>query len=205
MTEMQQAAPGGRKAVREPIREGEIKLRSGEYAGRNGEVLKRAPFKFGNKFDIPDDVKEPGWSYQWIRHSIYNSTDYSEMSAMKRAGWREVHPDALKGYFREQTPEGQSCIIDEGLVLVERPQGMTDDAHREMRESANHHYRAQIHKIYDETAQLPPGMKSWKAASEFDQEAPQAAPDEWRPQMKRGSGEWKPNPRARRIQPDGDE
>ena len=201
MTETQ-AAPAGRKPIRTPIKDGEVMLRPGEYSGRNGEILKRAPFKFGNKFDIPEDVKEPGWSYQWIRHSIYNSTEYSEMSAMKRAGWREVHPDALKGYFREQTPEGQSCIIDEGLVLVERPAGMTAEAHREMRDAANQHYRAQIHKIYDENAKLPPGMKTWKAAGEFDQEAPQPVPDEWRPGLRPGTGEWKANPRARRIQPD---
>lgn len=198
MTETQ-AAPAGRKPVREPVREGMVKLRPGEYEGRNGEILKRAPFKFGNKFDIPDDVKEPGWSYQWIRHSIYNSTDYSEMSAMKRAGWREVHPDALKGYFREQTPEGQNCIVDEGLVLVERPAGMTRDAHNEQVALANKHYQGQIHKIYDESAKLPSGFKVWNAASEFDMEAPQAAPDEWRPALQPGSGEWKPNPRARRI------
>jgi hypothetical protein len=198
MTETQ-TATAGRKPIRAPIREGEVQLRAGEYEGRNGEILKRSPFKFGNKFDIPDDVKEAGWSYQWIRHSIYNSTDYSEMSAMKRAGWREVHPDGLKGYFREQTPEGQNCIIDEGLVLVERPAGMTRDAHNEMLMTANKHYEGQIHKIYDETAQLPTGMKSWAAASEFDQEAPQRAPREWQPEHRRGSGEWKPNPRARKI------
>jgi hypothetical protein len=179
-----------------------VALRAGEYRGRGGEILKRAPFKFGNKYDFPDDVKEPGWSYQWIRHSIYNSTEYSEMSVMKRAGWREVHPGALKGYFRDQTPEGQNFIIDEGQVLVERPAGMTAEAHHEMNDAAKQHYRAQIHKIYDENAKLPPGMKTWKAAGEFDQEAPQPVPDEWRPGLRPGTGEWKANPRARRIQPD---
>jgi len=205
MTETQEAPVTGRKQVRAPVREGEVALRAGEYRGRGGEILKRAPFKFGNKFDIPEDVKEPGWSYQWIRHSIYNSTEYSEMSAMKRAGWREVHPDALKGYFREQVPEGQNCIIDEGLVLVERPAGMTAEAHREMRDAANQHYRAQLHKIYDENAKLPPGMKTWKAQSigdEYGPLSPEPIPDEWRPGLRPGTGEWKANPRARRIQPD---
>ncbi len=177
MTDIQ--APAGRKQVRAPVREGEVNLRPGEYAGRNGEILKRTPFKFGNKFDIPDDVKEPGWSYQWIRHSIYNSTDYSEMAAMKRAGWREVHPNALKGYFREQTPEGQNFITDEGLVLVERPIGMTREAHNEALATANRHYQGQIHKIYDETAQLPSGFEPLRG--DFNQGAPEAAPRGWKP------------------------
>lgn len=179
MTDTHTHAPAGRKQVRAPVKEDEVRLRDGEYAGRNGEILKRSPFKFSNKFDIPDDVKEPGWSYQWIRHSIYNNTEYSEMAAMKRAGWREVHPDALKGYFREQTPEGQSYIADEGLVLVERPAGMTRDAHNEALALANKHYQGQIHKIYDETAQLPSGFKPMRG--EYDRDAPEPAPQSWKP------------------------
>ena len=201
MTEMQETpAPAGRRPVRAPIREGEIKLRPGEYAGRNGEILKRSPVKAGNKFDIPDDIKEPGWSYQWIRHTIYNSTEYSELPTMKRAGWREVPPDGLRGYFREQTPEGQNYIADEGLILVERPEGMTKDARREQHAEASRHYKQQIHKIYDENAKLPPGMKTWNAANEIDMGEYEPAPEEWQPKLRPGNGEFRP--RARRIQPE---
>jgi hypothetical protein len=174
-------APNGRKQVRAPIKEGEVQLRPGEYHGRNGEVLKRAPFKFANKFDIPDDVKEPGWSYQWITHSIYNNTEYSEMATMKRAGWREVHPHALKGYFKEQTPEGQNYIWMEGLVLVERPEGMTRDAQAEALAMANKHYAQQVNKIYDENAKYPDGFRAWNAAGRYEQGAPEAAPRDWKP------------------------
>lgn len=173
-------ASNGRKQVRAPIKEGPVELRNGEYEGRNGEILKRSPFKHSNKFDIPDDVKEPGWSYQWIRHSIYNNTEYSEMASMKRAGWREVHPDALKGYFREQTPEGQNYISDEGLVLVERPAGMTRDAHNEALALANKHFQGQVSKIYDPDYQLPSGFKSLRG--EYDQGAPEPSPKSWKPE-----------------------
>lgn len=210
MSETQETSTGngGRKQVRAPVKEGEIRLRAGEHLGRNGEILKRVPFKGGNKFDIPDDVKEPGWSYQWIRHSIYNSTDHSEVAQMKRAGWREVHPDALGGYFREQTPEGQNCIIDEGLVLVERPMTMTIEAQQEQVENANRHYRAQIHKIYDETAHLPPGMAPLRRGDRFganigvEMSEYEEAPAEWQPTLRRGNGEFRPRPR--RIQPDAE-
>ena len=137
-----------KKPVRTPVREGEVKLKKGEYLGRNGEILRRSPVKNGNPFDFPDDVKEPGWSYQFIRHSVYGNTDHSELSAMKRAGWREVHPDALNGYFREETPEGQNHILKEGLILVERPEQMTRDAQEEQLKTANSYYQRQMEKRF---------------------------------------------------------
>lgn len=202
MTETQ-TAPAGRKPPRAPIREGEVMLRQGEYHGRNGEILKRAPFKGGNKYDFPDDIKEPGWSYQWIRHSIFNSTEFSELPAMRRAGWREVSSDGLKGYFKDQTPEGQNFIMDEGLILVERPEGMTREAHQEALANANKHFQGQIHKIYDETAQLPTGFKPWRnTGDEIGLGEIERAPQNWKPEYKEGAGEWKPSPRARKIEPE---
>ena len=180
MENTQSQAPGGRKPLRMPVREGEVQLRPGEYQGRNGEILKRSPVKFGNPFDFPDDVKDPDWSYQWIRQSVFNSTEHSEMAAMKRAGWREVPPDGVKGYFKEEVPEGQNFIAREGLVLVERPVGMTEEAKTEALRAANKHYEGQIHKIHDENATLPSGFRALRG--EIDREAPQAAPSEWKPQ-----------------------
>lgn len=174
-------ASSGRKQVREPVKAGPVELRLGEYRGRNGEILKRSTTKPGNKYEIPAEAKEDGWSYQWITHSIYNNTEYSELSVMKHAGWREVNPvSGCRGYFREQTPEGQNHVWMEGLILVERPQGMTDDARREAKAVADRQLQGQIHKIYDETAQLPSGFKPMRG--EFDRDAPEAAPQSWKPQ-----------------------
>lgn len=171
----------GRRRVREPIKEGEVQLRKGEYMGRNGAILKRTPAKAGNKYDLPDDIKEHGWDYQWVRHSLYNNTEFSELPTMKRAGWSEVHPEALKGYFREQGAEGQNCITMEDLILVERPLGMTLEARAEDLANANKHYHGQIHKIYDETAQLPSGYRTWKSETRVDHSEIEEAPMEWKP------------------------
>jgi hypothetical protein len=178
MTEVKSGIDAGRKPVRAPIREGEIALRPGEYQGRNGEVLKRAPTLRGNPFDLPEEIKEAGWSYQWIRASCYGNTEMSEMSVMKRAGWREVPPDALHGYFRDETPEGQNFISREGLVLMERPQAMTDEARQEDLRLANVQYGRQLQKIYDETYQMPDGFVP---TSQLDREHLQAAPSAWKP------------------------
>lgn len=168
------------KQVREPISE-ETALLPGEYRGRDGEILRRPATKFGaNPFDVPDDVKEDGWSYQWVRYSCYGNTDYSELSTMKRAGWREVHPDALNGYFREETPSGQNHILKEGLVLVERPEGMTRDAIAENERIANETYARQMHTRYDPDAPLPEGMAEY--VKNVDIEDYQPAPRAWKPQ-----------------------
>lgn len=175
-----QTLPEGARRVRTPVKEGEISLLPGEYWGRNGEILRRPVTKFGaNPFDIPDDVKENGWSYQWIRHSVYGNTDYSEMSAMKRAGWREVHPDALNGYFREETPSGQNHVLKEGLVLVERPAQMTADAIAENEKLANEHYARQMHTRSDLDAPLPEGMAEYVKNVAVDDYQP--APQAWKP------------------------
>ena len=167
-----------KKPARTPAREGEVKLRPGEYQGRNGEILIRASAKNGNPFDFPDDVKERGWSYQFVRHSVYGSTDHSELSAMKRAGWREVHPDQLNGYFRDEVGPDANHILKEGLVLVERPEQMTRDAEADQLKTANQQYERQLQKIYDENFQLPDGFIP---TSQIDRENLQAAPSAWKP------------------------
>ena len=171
-----------KKEIRTPIKEGEVKLRPGEYHGRNGEILRRTPVKNGNPFDFPDDVKEKDWSYQWIRHSVYQNTDHSELAHMKRAGWREVHPDALNGYFRDEVPEGANHIAKEGLVLVERPERMTRDAQEEQLKSANRQYQAQMTKVYDENFVLPDGFAP--ISGSIDKESYQPAPGAWKPKYR---------------------
>lgn len=166
--------------IREPIKEGPVRLSRGEYKGRNGEILKRSPSPRGNPFDFPDELKEDGWSYQWCRHSCYNNTDHSELSIMKRAGWREVSPDALNGYFKEEVPEGQSYIHREGLVLMERPQGMTDEAREEELRKANYQFAAQVEKRDPaDEAPLPTGFVPHMR--EIQQERFQPSPQEWKP------------------------
>ena len=169
-----------KKPVRTPVREGEVKLRPGEYAGRNGEILRRAVVRNGNPFDFPDEIKEKNWSYQWVRHSVYNNTDHSELSTMKRSGWREVHPDGLNGFFKEETPEGQNFIAKEGLVLVERPEQMTIDAQEENLRAANQQYDRQLHARFDSDAPLPSGYVAH--AREIQQERYQPAPREFKPE-----------------------
>ena len=170
----------GKKPIRIPAREGETKLRPGQYRGRNGEILTRERPKTLNKFDFPDNIKEDGYSYQWVRTSVLGDSSLSEVPEMKRAGWREVPPDALKGYFKEGNDEGSNHIVRDGLLLVERPEGMTREAQEEARRSANSQYASQLQLVDDENLQLPPGVRPM--ARRIEREDVQPIPQEWAPE-----------------------
>ena len=166
-----------------------MKLRPGEYRGRNGELLVRENVKGANKFDFPDSVKDAGWSYQWIRVSAYGDTSHSELLDMRRAGWREVPPSALKGYFKDMVPEGCNHIEMQGLVLMERPEGMTKDAQQEALDDDNRKYAAaSIDKIYDEHARekMPSGIEPWLQQVRDDRRSSryERAPDAWQPDLR---------------------
>ena len=169
----------GRRAARKPARDGEVRLRKGQYLGRNGEVLTRDPVRNGNKYDFPEHLKEEGWSYQWIRHSVYNDVGSSEMSLMKRSGWREVDPKALKGYYSDIVQPGASHIEMEGLVLVERPEVMTLDAKAEMERAAHESVARQYDACYDKSTPMHSGLEAHMRQVQF--ERPVAAPQDWKP------------------------
>lgn len=184
---MTQIQTEGRKPVRTPAKEGPVKLRANEYRGRNGEILTREKVHGANKFDFPDNIKEPGWSYQWIRHTVYGDASHSELPLMRRNGWREVPPDALKGYFKDMVNDGAACIEMDGMVLMERPEGMTRDAQQEQLNEANRQYAASsIDKIYDDQARskMPAGIEPWLQEIRDDRNRAryERAPDDWAPQ-----------------------
>lgn len=179
-----------RVPTREAVADGPMKLRPGEYLGRNGETLTREKVKSSNKYDFPDDVKEPGWSYQWVRASVLGDTSMGELPAMRRNGWREVQPDALKGYYRAMVPDGQNFIELDGLVLVERPEGMTMDAQREALDDANRRMASgTINHIYDEQAasKMPSGVMPWYQQIQHDRGQIERAPQAWAPELKRAA------------------
>lgn len=69
-------------------------------------------------------VAPPGWSYNWKRFSTWNKEDPQYLASQARFGWSPVpahrHRELL---FPEYADE--SIIID-GLILMERPQELTD-------------------------------------------------------------------------------
>jgi hypothetical protein len=111
------------------------KLRAGQFSGRDGEILMRRR-DFDDPYEIPQHLKEPGWSYQWNRVSALGKPDGMEITRMQAAGWRFVNPESRLGqaYYMNEGIESGWIEIG-GLALMERPQGMTDEANEEHRQA----------------------------------------------------------------------
>ncbi len=103
-------------------------LRSGEVRGRGGEILARNNRNNDgiDQFDVPAHMREKGWSLQWVRHSCYGKEDAQNVHIHMENGWRPVPANRWDGHFH---PKGhQGGIIRDGMILMERPETLTDQA-----------------------------------------------------------------------------
>lgn len=79
-----------------------------------------------DEFYIPPEVIPDGWNYEWKRRLLLNKEDPAYEVALARAGWTYVpatrHPEMMPHGTTSQT------IDRKGMVLMERPQMITDRA-----------------------------------------------------------------------------
>jgi hypothetical protein len=141
-----------RDEVRAPVREGG--LRRGEFRGRNGEVL-RFRSTGSNQFDIPEDLKDPNWSYQWQTFSVYGEPS-NDLSMMYANGWRYVPVDSTIGKYFCPAGENVDYILRGGLVLMERPAELTELYVEETNERTRLQYESLQGKSFD--LQVPDGF-----------------------------------------------
>ena len=116
-----------RDLAREPSRS------DGVVTGRNGEILSRKRLDDGKDiFDIPEDLKEPGWDYQWCAVSIVGNTEIllDQNLMFAENGWRPVPSDRWPGRFMQAGHKGP--IIRGSQMLMERPKALGDEARAEM-------------------------------------------------------------------------
>jgi hypothetical protein len=100
-----------------------------------------------NPNDIPD-----GWSYEWKRKSVLGQEDPGYNVAIARAGWEPVPAARHPSYM----PAGMSSGVIErkGMVLMERPKEITDDArNRDLRAARN-----QVKQKEDQLNETAPGQ-----------------------------------------------
>jgi hypothetical protein len=134
----------------------EKKLTPGSFRARNGEILKFRSSD-ASQLDIPEDLKEPGWSYQWQAHTVYGAPS-QDLAQMYANGWRFVTNDSRVGEFFVLPGETGDCIIRGGLVLMERPDELTEM----YREETNAKTRLQYASLMDKSSDLavPEGFES---------------------------------------------
>jgi hypothetical protein len=78
-----------------------------------------------DKFYIDPRIIPDGWSYEWKRHTLLGKEDPSYEVSIAQKGWEAVprsrHPFMMPEGYRGET------IEREGMILMERPQEITDE------------------------------------------------------------------------------
>lgn len=118
------------EGTREPVRAAGVRTRSRLRKGGQSK----------DRFDIPPDLRRSGTSYEWKRMTVYGKPDSSHLVEMREQGWEPVDDPVLRRYFMPDDHTG--AIERDGLVLMERPQELTDEAREEDRLMAINAVRA---------------------------------------------------------------
>ena len=121
--------------LREPMREMDPKTRA---ALRTAELRDHLGDSDNSTDEFWFDTSEvpPGWTYEWKRKLVFGAEDPSYQVALTRAGWEPV-PTSRHPHFMPM--DGHYPIIErKGMVLMERPAEITDEARdRELRKARN--------------------------------------------------------------------
>lgn len=81
-----------------------------------------------DKFFIDPRIVPEGWSYEWKRKSVYNQEDPSYQIRLADGGWTPV-PASRDDRHKALMPTGAYNTIErDGMVLMERPLELTEEA-----------------------------------------------------------------------------
>jgi hypothetical protein len=110
-----------RPAMREETDLERAKKRAAEIRGHLGDLDEGT-----DEFYIPLDIIPDGFTYEWKRYSTYNQIDSSHIREQERKGWAFVpssrHPSMMA------IGDNGNIILRKGLVLMERPTEIVDEA-----------------------------------------------------------------------------
>ena len=81
-----------------------------------------------DQYFIDPRIVPEGWSYEWKRKSIYNQEDPSYQVKLADGGWTPV-PANRDSRHKALMPTGNYNTIErDGMILMERPKELTDEA-----------------------------------------------------------------------------
>lgn len=114
-----------REPTRDPVRQ------DGAVLGRDGEVLSRKRTATGDIFDIPKDLIETGWEFQWCAVTVTGNSEIlmDQNLMMAENGWRPVPAERFPGRF--MPPNHKGSILRGGQMLMERPKQLCEQARAE--------------------------------------------------------------------------
>ncbi len=132
--------------------ETEILLREGEYIGYNGEIISRALQLNGNQYEIPEELIDPRFVFQWCRHDCYGNIAQSDLPLMRRGGWREVKEGPIFDFFKDMSID-KDVIIIEGALLMVRPKELNDLVAKEYRTLSDNKYALSVNRTADQSSE----------------------------------------------------
>jgi len=103
-----------------------------------------------DEFYIDSAAVPPGWSYEWKRKTVMGMEDPAYQVQLSRMGWEAVPADRHPAYM--PTGNKYATIERKGMVLMERPKELTDEAREiENRKARNQvrHKEAQLNSAPD--------------------------------------------------------
>lgn len=135
VAEAPEAADIVRGAPRDTLRETDpreaARLRASELLENLGDLDDGS-----DQFFIDPDIVPPGWHYEWKRQYIFGQMDPAYQVALRKGGWEPVpayrHPELMPVGWKGGTVERG------GMILMERPQVVTDAVReRDLRRARN--------------------------------------------------------------------
>lgn len=105
--------------------------------GRDGKpIYRQTSLGSNDPYAIDPSIIPDGWVYEWKRYSIYNQVDHTHQAKLARVGrWTPVPAERHDGLFCE--PGSKGSIIHDGLILMERPRVLHEEAMMEEKRAAD--------------------------------------------------------------------
>jgi hypothetical protein len=103
--------------------------------GRDGQpIWRHTSGLVTDNYAIDPALVPPGWVYEWKRYSVMGSVDHSYHAQLARVGWTPVLASVHDGVFLP--PGTTGAIIRDGLILMERPMELHEEAQAEVKRAA---------------------------------------------------------------------
>lgn len=123
-----------RAPMREPMR-GDLPTDRAVAYSRDGKPIWRHRSSGENRLHVDPKLIPEGWSWEWKRYTTYNAPDPGYQAALARDGWEPVKAENFPGVFLPVEQTGP--IIIDGLILMERPASLTEEARLEEKRKAD--------------------------------------------------------------------
>ena len=97
------------------------------------------PAKWKPAATLPDPIPEPGWVHHWVRVSLLNSPDPSNISAKLGEGWEPVKANTQPHILSQSSSNSRFAdgIEIGGLLLCKTPEEFVADRNAHYQKLAN--------------------------------------------------------------------